>query len=207
MDKVKNILSLVIRVLVILLLAATTFLSLTMAYIMFAPDTFPKPFYLNYAYPNGGLAGTPVVVPNGTVVETQSTPEANVEPTEVVVDVKPGEGIMLDSGTKIINLTEVTGNKYIRVSITFEFAPSDSKYAEMKAEEKTAYLTEFTNELTAKLPVIDDVVITLLSTKTFDTLYTAAGKEDLRQELMLQVNDRLPQYHVIAVYFTEFVVN
>lgn len=207
MDKVKNILGLVIRVLVILLLVATTFLSLTMAYIMFAPDTFPKPFYLNYGYPNGGLGGTPVVVPNGTVVEAQSTPEANVEPTEVVVDVKPGEGIMLDSGTKIINLTEVTGNKYIRVSITFEFAPADAKYAEMKAEEKTAYLTEFTNELNAKLPVIDDVVITLLSTKTFDTLYTAAGKEDLRHELMLQVNERLPQYHVIAVYFTEFVVN
>jgi flagellar basal body-associated protein FliL len=207
MDKVKNILGLVTRVLVILLLVATTFLSLTMAYIMFAPDTFPKPFYLNYGYPNGGLVGTPVVVPNGTVVESHATPQANVEPTEVAVETKPGEGIMLDSGTKIINLTEVTGNKYIRVSITFEFAPADEKYAEMKAEEKTAYLTEFTNELTAKLPVIDDVVITLLSTKTFDTLYTAAGKEDLRQELMLQVNERLPQYHVIAVYFTEFVVN
>jgi len=49
-------------------------------------------------------------------------------------------------------------------------------------------------------------VITLLSTKTYDDLYTADGKEKLRLEIMNDLSQRLPDLHIISIYFTEFVV-
>jgi flagellar basal body-associated protein FliL len=55
--------------------------------------------------------------------------------------------------------------------------------------------------------MIDDTIIALLSSKDFESLYTAAGKEALRKELLKEINDRLPEYTAIAVYFTEFVVD
>jgi len=53
---------------------------------------------------------------------------------------------------------------------------------------------------------MDDTVITLLSTKTYEDLYTAEGKEKLRAEIMQILPEKLVDLHLIAIYFTEFVV-
>ena len=71
---------------------------------------------------------------------------------------------------------------------------------------KEAYTTTFKEELNTRLPVVNDIIITLLSTKKFDQIYTSEGKEALRQEIMQAINSRLHEYKVIQVYFTEFVV-
>jgi flagellar FliL protein len=60
--------------------------------------------------------------------------------------------------------------------------------------------------INARMPLMDDIVITILSAKTYDELYTAEGKEALRTEIMNTMNERLPEFHIISVYFTEFVV-
>ena len=57
-----------------------------------------------------------------------------------------------------------------------------------------------------RMPVMDDTVITLLSTKTYDELYTAEGKENLRTEIMDLLSSKLPDLHILSIYFTEFVV-
>jgi hypothetical protein len=59
---------------------------------------------------------TPVTVAAETVAEATPAPEAAHE-------IIPGEGIMLNMSTKIINLVDPTGRKYIRVTIVAEFAP------------------------------------------------------------------------------------
>ncbi|NMB90550.1 MAG: flagellar basal body-associated FliL family protein [Chloroflexi bacterium] len=192
MERLNGILKMVSRILLVVILAITTLFSLATAYIIFAPDSLPKPFYLQYLYP------TPV--PTDAVTGEAVAPTE--EPAPVVL---PGQGIMINSGSKIINLADQGGRKYIRVSVVLEFAP-DPTYAKMSEEEKAAYTTQFNTEINDKMPLIDDAIITLLSTKTFDTMYTAEGKEQLRQELLLSINRRLTEYNMIAVYFTEFVV-
>jgi len=112
---------------------------------------------------------------------------------------------MIDTSTKIVNLAEPGGKKFIRVTATLEFAPP-AGYAEMPEEEKTAALSEFTTEINAKIPVLDDTIVTLLSSKDFQSVYTTEGKDTLRQEIMTAVNTRLPDYKVIYVYFKEFVM-
>jgi flagellar basal body-associated protein FliL len=123
-----------------------------------------------------------------------------------VIDVKPGEGVMVDTGAKIINLADDSSHKYIRASIVLEFAPTSSDFNSADEEKKQAYITNFNTELTGKVPIINDVIITLLSTKSYEELYTAKGKETVRKEIMDQVNVRMPDYHIISVYFTEFVI-
>jgi flagellar basal body-associated protein FliL len=191
MNKVFTILGLISRILMIIILVATSILSIGTAYIMFAPDNLPKPFRLVYDfYP-------PVTpVPEGEKVDT----------TPVVVE--PGQGIIIATAAKIVNLNSSNSSKYIRITISLEFNPKDPKYLTMTAEEKATYLAEFNTEISSLMPIIDDVIITSISLKTFDDLYTADGKEKLRNELLEKFNARLPEEDkIIAVYFTEFVIN
>ncbi|MCL4559581.1 MAG: flagellar basal body-associated FliL family protein [Chloroflexi bacterium] len=194
MSKIKAILKILFRVITFLSSLIVIGVSLASAYIIFAPDDLPKPFYLQYIYP------TPIPTGDGAA-PIAVTPSPTPQP-----DIRPGDGIMVNSGTKIINLADPTGRKYIRVTVVIEFAPTNGNYTQMTPEEKAAYTTAFNAEITAKMPMIDDTIITLLSTKTFDELYTAQGKEDVRKDILDQVNVRLPEYRVISVYFTEFVV-
>lgn len=179
------------------ILLITAFVSLITAYVVFAPDELPKPFRLVYDY--GATLTTPVTVAAETVAEATPAPEAAHE-------IIPGEGIMLNMSTKIINLVDPTGRKYIRVTIVAEFAPDNPEYESLPEEEKAAYLTEFEAKLNSRLPIMDDTVITLLSTKTYEDLYTAEGKEKLRAEIMQILSEKLVDLHLVAIYFTEFVV-
>ncbi|MBK8784902.1 MAG: flagellar basal body-associated FliL family protein [Anaerolineales bacterium] len=142
---------------------------------------------------------TPVAAPVAeAAVESHTATEAH--------EIVPGEGIMLNMSTKIINLVDPTGRKYIRVTIVAEFAPDNPEYLAMPEEEKAAYLVAFEEKLNSRLPIMDDTVITLLSTKTYEDLYTAEGKEKLRMEIMETLAERLVDLELISIYFTEFVV-
>ncbi len=183
-------------------------LNVAMAYIIFAPNEWWKPFYLEYgevkaASPEGeeGAAGTP-----GATESPEAGMVPTIEPHGAPVQIPPGHGLMIDTGAKIVNLGDPSGRKLLRAAIVLEFAPADLKFYSMEGEEKTLFTEEFTTELNEKLPVINDILITLLSSKTFDSIYTAEGKELLRQDIINTINTQLPEYRVIFVYFTEFVV-
>jgi flagellar FliL protein len=184
-----------------IVLTLTALISLFTAYIVFAPDQLPKPFRLSYLY---DTTPAPVVV-----TTEQAAPEASTEHDSSAAEehaYQPGEGIMLNMSTKIINLVDPGGHKYIRLTIVVEFAPDNPEYESLPEEEKTHYLTEFEEKLNSRLPIMDDTVITLLSTKTYEELYTAEGKEHLRTEIMSILAEKLTDLHIISVYFTEFVV-
>ena len=185
----------VINVISQTILLITSLISLFTAYVLFAPDNLPKPFRLVYdtSTQNPVLALAPPAVEEPT-----PAPEAHV--------FVPGEGVMVNMSTKIINLVDPIGHKYIRLTIVAEFAPDNAEYATMPEEEKSVYLTGFQDKLNSRMPIMDDAVITLLSTKTYEELYTAEGKERLRSEIMSDLSHKLPDMHLLSIYFTEFVV-
>lgn len=191
LDKVLKILNAITQV--ILIIAAI--ISLLTAYIVFAPDELPKPFRLVYDY-SGSTPQLPVTQEAAAPTTEAETPHQYV----------PGEGIMVDMSTKIINLVDPGGHRYIRVTIVVEFAPDNPEFESLPEEEKTAYLTEFEEKISTRLPIMDDTIITLLSTKTYEDLYTAEGKELLRMEIMQMLSQRLTDMHILSIYFTEFVV-
>jgi len=189
--KILQVLNVISQVILII----TAIISLITAYVIFAPDELPKPFRLVYDYGISIPASIPAV---DHVAEPTAAPEAH--------EYVPGEGVMLNMSTKIINLVDPGGRKYIRLTIVVEFAPDNPEYESLPEEEKVAYLTSFEEKLNSRLPILDDTVITLLSTKTYEDLYTADGKEKLRMEIMDILSKKLTDLHIIAIYFTEFVV-
>jgi flagellar protein FliL len=198
MNKVLGILGTVGKVMTFVTSTIVAIVSLLTAYILFAPDQLPKPFHLVYDYGNG----TTSLSSGAGAAPAASAATPTPEPHKF----KPGEGIMANMATKIINLADPAGRKYIRLTMVVEFEPDNPDYLTMAAEEKATYTTEFTAKITALMPVMDDTVITLLSTKTFEDLYTADGKEKLRGEILKALSDKLPDLKILSVYFTEFVV-
>jgi flagellar FliL protein len=193
LNKILKVLNAIAEVILII----TSLISLFTAYIVFAPDVLPKPFRLVY-----DTSGTTPVAVFQPQVEAVSPPTSTPEEHHFT----PGEGVMINMSTKIINLIDPTGRRYIRLTIVVEFAPDDPEYLSLPEEEKVAYLTQFEDKLNARMPIMDDTVITLLSTKTYEDLYTADGKERLRTEIMSVLATKLPDLPIISIYFTEFVV-
>jgi flagellar basal body-associated protein FliL len=212
MTKVLGILNIASKVMMFIVATAVTAISLTTAYIMFAPDEFPKPFRLVY-----NLTGTPATVAIGATTTVGSGGTGSGEettPTQPAVEPtpQPGSGVMVNMATKIINLSDPNSRKYIRVTIVLEFEPPSAEEVKKAAKsggEGGTTLTpeqEMQNKLNALMPMMDDAVISLLSTKTYDELYTADGKEKLRNEVKDAIQERLSEYKLMSVYFTEFVV-
>jgi flagellar protein FliL len=215
-----SILKLVATILAVVVFVVTAISNMAVVYIVFAPDNFPKPFYLVYYVP-GEDPVIPVANESGATDQTgadlsaTAIPETS-GPAEVWAAVQAGQGITLDTGTKIVNLVDPGGRKFIRTNVVLEFAPNDPVYFSTEAASGSesgtalspsqAYAQTFLTELETKLPIVNDAIITLLSTKSFNDVYTAEGKDALRNEIMQAVNSRLPNYDVIYVYFTEFVM-
>jgi flagellar basal body-associated protein FliL len=219
-----NLIKIILQTLFGILFFFTVATNLLVVYIMFFPDTFPKPIYLVYQLPYSGQAPSMVNAENGNPAavsepisgikipfissgsDSSKTETAPTEAPHNLIEMNPGQGYMMDTGTKIVNLAESGGKKFIRATATLEFAYDKAAMEALPEEEKKAHMAEFTSELNSKLPVIDDVIVTILSTKDYQSVYTSEGKELLRQEIMQAVNERLPEYKVIYVYFKEFVM-
>ncbi|MEY4222636.1 MAG: flagellar FliL protein [Chloroflexota bacterium] len=118
----------------------------------------------------------------------------------------PGEGVLFDVGTKVINLADPGGRRYLKVGIVLEFAPHDTAWYSMANEQRAELQALFETEMGSKQPVIEDLVISIISSKSFEQVYTLEGKEGLRQEIINRINQLLPTQLVMYVYFNEFVV-
>jgi len=53
---------------------------------------------------------------------------------------------------------------------------------------------------------IKNAIITVISTKTSDTLLTLSGKEELKKQLIKAINKALGEDAVRDIYFTEFII-
>jgi flagellar FliL protein len=194
-----------------LMLISVFLMNVLMGYIMFAPDEMPKPFYLSYA----GQGATTVIVAPNTANLPQSTAKAgeSTPPKATPVPPVPGNGKIVDTGSKIVNLADPGGRRYLRATLALEVMPPAEVLAAMNATPKAGeaaaadpVLTSYNDELNKKMPIINDTITTALSSKTFESIYTSQGKDKLREEIKQLLNERLPELHVIAIYFTEFVV-
>lgn len=66
----------------------------------------------------------------------------------------------------------------------------------------------FPPELTGKVPMINDAVIKILSSKRAEQVLTVEGKETMKEELIEAINDAIgyEEPPVVNIYFTEFIV-
>ncbi|MEK7475477.1 MAG: flagellar basal body-associated FliL family protein [Candidatus Coatesbacteria bacterium] len=103
----------------------------------------------------------------------------------------PGPAMVLTD--QVYNLGEM--NHYVKAAITVELSTEG-------LEEKE--LGDFVTEAKARMPFIEDLVISEMSGKTFRDVSTPEGKEQLKEELRVKINALLDRGQVKEVIFTSF---
>jgi flagellar FliL protein len=109
-------------------------------------------------------------------------------PAAAAVAGKP-EGTLEPMDPFIANLSDEDGRRYVKATIQVEFYDSIAP-----------------PEFHRRLPQARDMLLTLLSSKTFAEVRTPQGKAVLREEIVNRLNTVLNEDAVKAVYFTEFIV-
>ncbi|WP_353662360.1 flagellar basal body-associated protein FliL [Hydrogenimonas sp. SS33] len=121
---------------------------------------------------------------DGTVVKQEKVEKKHKRKSE---DLAVGPMYPLDKFT--VNLMSDNGTRYLVVKMNLE---EDGE--------------ELTPELDKKTPMIRDIIISILSSKTVEEITTAKGKEKLKEEIINQINKHLDDGEIRHVYFTEFVI-
>jgi flagellar basal body-associated protein FliL len=171
------------------------------AYTLFAPSTMWKPIYIRFENSAAAEAQSlPTVAPTNT-----PEPEVSAHNTEAIA-FEPGTGVMYDLGSQIVNLAEPGGRRYLQIGIVLECLPENEDYATLTGEAKTKAGEEEVARLEAMHPLMADAVIGLLTSRTYAEVFTVEGKESLKQDMLSQINSAIGEEVVVAVYFTEFLV-
>ncbi|WP_028840759.1 flagellar basal body-associated FliL family protein [Thermodesulfobacterium hveragerdense] len=89
----------------------------------------------------------------------------------------------------VVNLLEPTGKRYLQVRLALGVA-------DKKAEEK----------IKVKEPMIRDVIITYLSSKTPEEVIQPEAKETIKKDLLMKINEALGDEILQAVYITQYIV-
>jgi len=108
--------------------------------------------------------------------------QVNVEPQVAI-------GAIWPLGTMIVNLMDGNGERYLKTVIQVETS-------------NEACITE----LNLLKPKIVDNVLDLLSSKKYKEIVGFEGKQQLREEISMRINNYLSKGRITHIYFTEFVI-
>ena len=89
----------------------------------------------------------------------------------------------------VVSLAGTEGKRFLRITIFLEIS-SFEVYA----------------ELTKNIQKITDSITILLSSKSFEDVYSVRGKYKLKDEITTRVNRFLVVGHIKDAYFTEFII-
>jgi len=104
-------------------------------------------------------------------------------------DAKVEEGVMFSLDPFVVNLNDAAGTKFLKVSIQLELSgPALMEKAKQKS------------------PQLRDAIITLLTSKTSESLFPPEGKLQLKDEINARMNQILGPNTVKNVFLTDFVM-
>ena len=98
-------------------------------------------------------------------------------------------GVMVPLDPFVVNLSGTQGKRFLKVALTLELSSS-----------------EVNAEVIENLQKIIDSILILLSSKTFEDVYSIQGKFTLKGEITARANQFLTKGQVKGAYFTEFII-
>ncbi len=129
----------------------------------------------------------------GSKAEKQVEEAKALQPEPKAGDVAKDTNAMVGDMYKlepfVVNLNEPKGSRYLKATIQLEMSAPDLK-----------------SELDRRSAQMQDVILALLTSKTFQELQSLEGKFRLREELLSRINALLVNGTIARVYFTEFVI-
>lgn len=103
------------------------------------------------------------------------------DPTEI--------GPMFPMTQFIVNLMSDSGQRYLKTTMSLELSAP-----------------EMAEEVEKKKDPIRNIVLNVLTSKTYEDISNPKGKDDLRLEIIDKVNEIMKDGEIKNVYFTDFVV-
>lgn len=99
---------------------------------------------------------------------------------------KPG---LWSMGSLIVNLMDSNGERYLKAVIEIEVSNQDCVF-----------------ELDLLKPKVTDSILGILSSKSYKEIAGFEGKQRLKDEIAMRLNNHLTKGQVRRVYFTEFLI-
>ena len=174
-------------------------------YTLLAPATWWRPVYVRLEMDETPTPESYTEVAPQNVAAPQASMPQSPQQVSYIQSGQPS-GVMYELEPKVVNLAEPGGLRYLQASIVLELWPLAEDFYRLEGEERNLVADEFRETIDTWRPVIDDITTTILSSKAFDEISTVEGKQKLKEELMLAINDALGYQGVMNVYFTDFVV-
>ncbi|MBV9134633.1 MAG: flagellar basal body-associated FliL family protein [Chloroflexi bacterium] len=107
---------------------------------------------------------------------------------------------------QVVNLSDKAATKYLKAAVTLEFIDSKLKDPPQGAA-VTQQQTDFAADMTPYAAIIQDAIVSTLSSKTSADLLKTDGKDQLKNDLITNVNHALhDDEKVVNVYFTSFII-
>ncbi len=101
----------------------------------------------------------------------------------------PAVGVMVPLEPFMVNLARTKGSRILKVTVTLEL---NNSVVQPEVEDN-------------RQKIMDSILV-LLSSKTFEDVYSIQGKFKLKDEITTRVNRFLAVGHVKEVYFSEFLI-
>lgn len=149
---------------------------------------------------------------NSVAQNQQAVEEAEGEGAEEEIQER---GIILDLGEFILNLSDANAKKYLKVSVAIELTKTNNDMALLNkkpeggghGEAPVDPMKAIENEMEQYRPSVRDAIISVLSSKTSEELFTVPGKE-LSKEQIKEAIDAIfaGEREVIRVSFGNFLI-
>ena len=124
-----------------------------------------------------------------TYFQEKPVKEVPVEDEVGKVEESVNLGVMFPLDPFIVNLAGSAGKRFLKVTISLELSTPEV-HAELKEN----------------IQKVTDSILVLLSSKSFEDVYSVRGKFKLKDEVVTRVNRFLVVGHVKDAYFTEFII-
>ena len=147
------------------------------------------------------------------ITTSENSDEDNVPQNEEEVQ----KGIIVDLGDFILNLSDPSQKKYLKVNVALELSriPTDPDFSKPQEEKSGGHGSSDDNdpmklieaEMAQYKPAIRDAVISNFSSTTADEVATTAGKELVKEQITEDVNAIFAgEREVIRVNFGQFII-
>ena len=147
------------------------------------------------------------------ITTSENSDEDNVPQNEEEVQ----KGIIVDLGDFILNLSDPSQKKYLKVNVALELSriPTDPDFSKPQEEKSGGHGSSDDNdpmklieaEMAQYKPAIRDAVISNFTSKTADEVSTTAGKELVKEQITEDVNAIFAgEREVIRVNFGQFII-
>jgi len=137
----------------------------------------------------GAAIGAVIFLAPGAIPDSLIFWEAKGAGKKVKETEKKSQGHIYSMDPFIVNLADQGRLRYLKTRISIESQ-------EMKVNE----------EYEKRLPQLRDMILTVLSSKSYGEISDSEGKMKLREEIITKLNRLLRTFQVKTVYFTEFMI-